>query len=280
MALTPYWRFLTALLDFQGFTNADWNRLTSALDAQVPPFIEKMFGNGVYYGGLLQADKTVGTTRAFAYGTHIYMPDTDNAIAGLTAGIVNYVWLTMLQDPAHDDSPEENVGQFTATAGNRPDNSKSIFLGTMTLDLATGLVTAIDQVSAPPLDTTKDGEEDIFPAMMRVQRGVTNFRGLAVGATATFQIPDDATIAAHEGWYFRVPGAVIFENLPSGWEYLVVDNSHPEHFHVQMYNGGGYAADALAIEWKRWGWIRPAWTGIWGRESYPWPGSGHILKDE
>lgn len=279
MALTPFWQLLTGLVDFLPFTNEDWNRLTSTLDAQVPPFHEKMFGNGVYYGGIINADKTVGTTRAFIYGTHIYMPLTNNAIAGLTAGIVNYVWLTMLQDPSVDDSPEENVGQFTATAGNRPDASKSIFLGTISLDLA-GAVLAIDQAVTKPLDTTKPGEEDIFPLQMRVQRGTANFRGVLSGCSAIFQVPDNATIAAHQGWYFRVPGAVVFDNLPAGWDHIVVDNSDPEHFHVVMYNDSSYDADATGITWRRWGLIRPAWTGIWGRESYPWPGAGHILKDE
>jgi hypothetical protein len=149
----------------------------------------------------------------------------------------------------------------------------------MTLSLA-NVVTAIDQVYTPPLDTTKDGEENIFPVMMRVQRGIANFRGVPSGSTGLFKVPDDATVALHEGWYFRVPGAIVFRNLPAGWEKLVVDNSDPEYFWVYMYNNSGYDADAENVEWLRWGFIRPAWTGIWGRESYPWPGAGHILKDE
>ena len=280
MALTPYWQFLTGLVDFDSFSNADWNRLTSAVDAQVPPFIEKMFGNGVYYGGILNTNKTVGTTRAFIYGTHVYMPLTNNAISGLTAGITNYVWLTMIQDPAHDDSPEDNVGQFTATAGGRPDNAKSIFLGTMTLNLG-AVVTAIDQTAAYPADTLQAGCEHCFPLMMRRARGtlqITLSPGQTLSSYRVYNYGSHST--AIEKWYFRVPGAVIFGDFPDGWEPYVFENWAPHWFGLVLTNGSGYLTTAT-ISWERWGLIRPSFgAAIWGRRSDPWPGSYGIPSDD
>jgi len=274
MADTPNWLLLTGLVNYQGVPVSRWNRLNSALDAQVPPFERLMFGNGIYYGGIINADKTVGATKAWINGAHISMMDPDNAISGLTNGLVNYVWLTELQDVTVPDSPKDNVGQFSATTGTRPEDSKSVFLGTITLDLA-GNVTGIERWNCKPNDTTKHGPEYIFPLMMRYDWADVDIGIIPSGGVA------DLTFNHAEGWYFRVPGAVIWWNLPEGWEAVVIDNSSPTSFRVLMYNRSGYTVSATAVRWLRWGLIRPAWTGgIWGRESYPWPGAGGILPIE
>ena len=274
MAYTPIYKLLTGLADWAGWPISMWNRMSSVIDGQIGPLSIKLFGNGIYYGGVLNMDGTVGPTRAFVDGCYIEMLGTNNAVTGLTAGVTNYIWLTATLDLLDPDSAANNVGSLTATMGNRPDNNASVFLGVMVLN-GGGTVTSVNRWAFGAPDTTKHGAEYLFPMMMRCDTGTVSVGTVANGATAQVVIPSS------EGWYFRVPGAVVISGLPAGWTYTVADNSEPDKFTVAFYNGSGYTEAAPNLTWLRWGLIRPAWSGgIWGRESYPWPGSGGILPIE
>ena len=280
MPYTTELQLLTGVPPANGWPHSMLQRTDDATDAQIVAVRRWMLGNGVFYGGVLAATKTCGPTRAVCGGLFVAMTNASNAITGLTDGVKNYVWLTGFVNAALPaDTPSTNTGRFTATTGPRPDAIYSVFLGTMTLS-AGSVVTVIEQCNDAPLDTGQAGPEYCFPLMMRRARGAFSVGPLPAGYATIITIYNyGVASAAIEDWYFRVPGACIINGAPAGWDLHVYENWAPHWFSLVIVNHSGYTESA-DLTWERWGIIRPAWTGIWGRLSSPWPGAGAMPSSD
>lgn len=286
MARTPNLDLLSGLITYQGFGIGAWNRINDTLDEQMVPYRRRMFDSGIFYGGQITGATSgalrIGPTQGICGGLWVSMPDASNVVSGLTNGIRNHIWLTAIIDhavPGGIDTPQTATGQFSATTGHRPDDSLSVFVGVVDFNNA-GDVQLIDQDQTAPDDTDNIGAEYVYPLMMRRARGQLTIEDLPAGETLTWRIYNYGSLStAWEQWYFRNPGCIILRNVPEGVDQHVYEEWAPDWFELTVTNIAGYEGDLVGMIWERWGHIRPAWTGIWGRSSSPWPGDGHIPSD-
>jgi len=210
------------------------NRVADTVDRALGEFLRGVINRGACQGWEIGEDKTVGPGEGLV-GACWCRTGSAQAIAGLTSGAVNYVYVA-LDETSAPDGTVQFVGQLAP-----PGPGGAAFLGTLELD-GQGAVLSVD-------NHAEGVERQCHALRFGKLAGSGTVVGVPGGGSQAVMV-DHA--AAGE---FRTLGDLRVEAGGEGFEVRVLEHHRGDRFELEVTNPGEEPADVV-YSWSREGLLR------------------------